>query len=236
MRHIPPAAAMPSMLWGGVTVRPWSARLVLLDARRNPLNAAKKRRSNRRTAGLPRNRIFDVCRGSSCLRGGGCLGAEGRLRSARRGLRPHARLRRNSSTSAARSHRRDCAPWGAEALRMDDNDAILGQALAGPRRTRRAVASSGKVGARDRVSASCAAVDSLLTFCPPGPEARTKLMSKVAFVENDIAGDADHGGRALKWRINSRKHKIIRSGAFVSSPPPRGEGLGVGVSTGSAFP
>ena len=48
---------------------------------------------------------------------------------------------------------------------------------------------------------SCTAVDTLLTFCPPGPDERTKLSDKLGFVDGDGVGDADHdvslGARGL---------------------------------------
>ena len=38
---------------------------------------------------------------------------------------------------------------------------------------------------------SCTADDTLLTFCPPGPEERTKDFRQFGFVDRDGVGDAD---------------------------------------------
>ena len=69
------------------------------------------------------------------------------------------------------------ARLGAVALRDDDQHAVAGQPRAGeplePRRARRRAATAN----RRTSKRSCTAVESLLTFWPPGPEARTKFSS-----------------------------------------------------------
>ena len=52
---------------------------------------------------------------------------------------------------------------------------------------------SGSEGERRASKRSCTAVATLLTFCPPGPEARTKRLEDLAFVDRDLVGYLDHG-------------------------------------------
>ncbi len=50
-------------------------------------------------------------------------------------------------------------------------------------RISRTATSFGSDGERRTSKRSCTAVESLLTFCPPGPEARTKLFRQLAVVD-----------------------------------------------------
>ena len=117
------------------------------------------------------------------------LRAEGRLgRAARR--RPDQRFAQQFEQAVDGVGA--VALLGAEALGVDHDHAVLGHALAGeagePRSRRRPASVSLRVSKR-----SCAAVESLLTFCPPGPEARTKPISMSFSSIDEIAGNPQHG-------------------------------------------
>ena len=68
------------------------------------------------------------------------------------------------------------------ALRGDHDHALAGEPLAGepfePPRT-----SSGSDGEPRTSKRSCTAVESLLTFCPPGPDERMKLLVDFVVVD-----------------------------------------------------
>jgi hypothetical protein len=50
---------------------------------------------------------------------------------------------------------------------------------------------------------SCTAVETLLTFCPPGPDERTKLSEIARFVDPDGRRDPDHAVVAARRRVQS---------------------------------
>ena len=108
---------------------------------------------------------------------------------------------------------------GAETLRMNHDHAILGHALAGePVEPRRDI---GRQSVTRRVSKrNCAAVESLLTFCPPGPEARDEADLDVVLVDREVAGNPQHGvtgGRISLRESGKRKIAVLRGVCFAAN-------------------
>ena len=96
-------------------------------------------------------------------------------RLGRRGAGSDAPRPRAAARPAGRWRRRGCAPGYGNA--GHGSRSRRPWSCAGRRAGRAAPATSDASAIRRVSKRNCAAVESLLTFCPPGPEARTKLIS-----------------------------------------------------------
>ncbi len=96
-------------------------------------------------------------------------------------------------------------------------------------RSSRARTSGGSDGECRTSKRSCTAVDSLLTFCPPGPDDANELLLDLALVDGDLCGDRNHGRSVAlppplwgKGKIFSSPSAWSRRHPAACRPPSRG--------------
>ena len=95
------------------------------------------------------------------------------------------------------------APLVAEAVGGQHDDAVAGQLR--PRQPHQPHRHRVRAATRERRASkrSWTALDTLLTFCPPGPDARMKLSTQLGLIDRDFGGDGDHRAHPTSGRTGA---------------------------------